>query len=74
MKEGGRQVYKMEGEREEEERGGKEEVENWRENVRKGRRGDEGNRERKETRMEDVKEKGMRPVKCSQCESDQLVL
>ena len=47
MKDGGRQVYKMEGEREEGERGGKEKVENWRESVRKGRRGDEGNRERK---------------------------
>ena len=38
----------MEGEREEGEREGKEEVENWRESIRKGRRGDEGNRERKE--------------------------
>ena len=27
----------------------REEVENWRESVRKGRRGDEGNRERKES-------------------------
>ena len=36
MKEGGRQVYKMEGERKEEERGGKKEVENWRESVRGG--------------------------------------
>ena len=39
----------MEGEREEDERGRKEEVENWRESVREGRRGDEGNRERKES-------------------------
>ena len=37
----------MEGEREEGERGGKEETENWRESVRKekGKRRDEGNRE-----------------------------
>ena len=48
VKDGGRQIYKMEGEREEGERGGKGEVENWRESVRKARRGDEGNRERKE--------------------------
>ena len=47
VKEGG---SKMEGEREEGERGGKEEVENWRESVRKGRRGNGGNRERKESK------------------------
>ena len=47
VKEGG---SKMEGEREEGERGGKEEVENWRESVRKGRRGNGGKRERKESK------------------------
>ena len=47
VKEGG---SKIEGEREEGERGGKEEVENWRESVRKGRRGNGGNRERKESK------------------------